>query len=84
EPLNPTHCLRVLFWLGAVRVNGNIPVEAEEVTPVIRIENAPDRAAQTSLDVSEPGEDTTVRAMQDLLRVLYTSWLVDAPLLVDA
>jgi hypothetical protein len=84
EPLNPTHCLLVLFWLGAVRVNGTIPIEPEEATPVLGIENAPDRAAQTSLDVGEPGEDTTVRVMQDLLRVLYTSWLVDAPLLVDA
>ncbi len=84
EPLNPAHCLLVLFWLGAVRVNGSVPIEPEEAGPAFGIENAADRAARTSLDVGEPAEDSTVRVMQDLLRVLYTAWVVGAPLLVDA
>ena len=73
-----------LFWLGAVRVNGSVPIEPEEAGPAFGIENAADRAARTSLDVGEPAEDSTVRVMQDLLRVLYTAWVVGAPLLVDA
>jgi hypothetical protein len=84
EPLDPGHCLCILFWLGCIRLDGAVVQTPEQALTVNRLEGAGERAALTKLDVGEPAADQGIRAMQLLLRGLYASWLLDAPVWVSA
>ncbi len=83
-PLNPAHCLGVLCWFGALAVDGAVVDGPEGLGAMLAMKTADDRGARTALELGPGSDDPAVLAMHALLAGLYTSWLLDAPVLVDS
>ena len=84
EPLDPGHCLGILMWLGCLRLDGAVVETPEQALAVSKLEGAKARAEGAQFDVGEPAADPAVRPMQLLLKALYSSWVLKAPLWVSA
>jgi hypothetical protein len=89
EPLQPTHCLLFLLFLGALRLDGQVPTAKDDPTPlatlmVLSKGTVEQRRARTALDVGPDSDEDGAAAMQRLLRAVYQAWLLDDPLWVDA
>ncbi|MCA9665541.1 MAG: hypothetical protein KC503_08130 [Myxococcales bacterium] len=86
EPLDPVHCLGVLLWLGALHIGGSVPDDIDPALLRALNDAKPGGARQLAagFDVGAPSDDAGVLSMQRLLLALYTSWVIDAPLWIDA
>jgi hypothetical protein len=88
--LDPSHCVMVLFWLGALEVDGMVPSDAsdaDDVAKMVRLLRAstPDeRSAVCTLNCGEQSTDPGIHAMQKLLAALHRTWVLDVPLLIDS
>jgi hypothetical protein len=84
--LDPSHCALLLLWLGALAIDGAV-ADTPDFTPLVTMRELSTyelRLARSSLVVGEPSTDRGVAAMQLMLGMLYTAWLNDVELLVDA
>lgn len=89
DRLDPSHCMGVLFWIGALRVGGHVPGPGTSTDPsalvaVTQAATAAERQAVAELDVGPPHDDPSVRGFQQLLYAMYVAWVIDVPMLMDA
>jgi hypothetical protein len=82
--LQPFHCLYVPLWVGAVRIDGEVPSRPEHLQQLTRLTSAEDRQARTDFDAGPTDQGAEVFAVQRLLFACYTAWLHEVPLLMDA
>src|SRR5262249_45138414 len=83
EPLDPGHCLGILLWLGALTLDGAPARELPQLRALLDLLTPEERLARAGLDQGE-GDSDAVEAMQTMLRAIYLSWALDAPLNVWA
>jgi hypothetical protein len=86
EPMNAGHCMLVLLWLGALLVDGKVPADPNDPTPLMRLTNAEtpaQRMALGKLSAGETSDDPGIFAMQRMLAAMHRSWVLDVPLFVD-
>lgn len=89
EPLQPSHCMLVLLFLGALALDGQVPRDKDDPTPLATLAalgkgTMAQRQARTSLDVGPESDDDGVLAMQRLLTALYQAYLLGDSLWVDS
>jgi hypothetical protein len=84
EPLDPGHCLGILLWLGCLCIDGAVVESPEQALALNRLGNADERRGRTSLELGGEPADGGIEALQLLLRAMYASWVLDAPLWVSA
>lgn len=87
--LDPAHCMGVLLWLGALRVQGEVPGagSADNPAPLVALSQTSspaERQAVAQLEVGPPHEDPCIRGFQQLLYAMYVAWVLDTPLLMDS
>jgi len=87
--LDPAHCMGVLMWLGALRVQGSVPGPGTSGNPAALIAltsatTSEQRRAIASLEVGANAVESEIRGFQRLLQGLYMAWVLDLPLLMDA
>jgi hypothetical protein len=82
--LRPFHCLYVPLWLGAVRIDGEVPRDPEHCLRITCLSSFSERQTRTAVDLGPTDQGPEVFAVQRLLFACYTAWLHDVPLLVDA
>ena len=84
KPLDPTHCLLVLLWIGALKIDGQIPQTPEDIAPLLNAKTRAERLRACDLDLGEESKTPGIYTMQTLFENLYLSWALAAPLSVDA
>jgi hypothetical protein len=82
--LQPFHCLYVPIWIGAVRIDGEVPSQPEHLMQITRLASFEERQERTDLDLGPTDQGPEVFAVQRLLFACYMAWLHDLPLLMDA
>lgn len=87
-PLQPSHCMMVLLFVGALRLDGRVPASKDDPTPLSTLSDLgkasrSERAARTALDLGPASDDDGIAAMQRLLTALYQSFLLGDDLWVD-
>jgi hypothetical protein len=82
--LQPFHCLYVPLWVGAVRIDGEVPSRPEHLQRITRLTSLEERRGRTDFDAGPTDQGPEVFAVQRLLFACYTAWLHDVPLLMDA
>jgi len=83
-PLDPTHCLLVLLWLGALRFDGVGLATVDRLREAIGLTTPAERSRRVGLDLGRPHDDPAVRSMQSLLEGFFAAWVLDARLWVWA
>ena len=84
EPLDPSHCLGVLTWLGCVRLDG-APVETpEQAATVHRLTEPEERVRRTELDTGADHSVEGVEAFDAFLQAMYRAWVLDVTVWVSA
>ncbi len=82
--LKPFHCLYPLLWLGAIRLDGEVPATAQQLQAVVRLTTFEERRDRTDPDVGPTNQGRAIFEVQKLLFACYHAWLFDVPLLMDA
>jgi hypothetical protein len=82
--MQPFHCLYVPLWLGAVRIDGEVPSQPEHLQRITRLASVDERQKRTDFDLGPTDQGPEVFAVQRLLFACYTAWLHDVALLMDA
>jgi hypothetical protein len=86
EALNPTHCMMILLWLGALEVDGKVSLDASGAIALKRLlgsSTPEEREATGKLQLGDKSTDPGIAAMQTLLEALHRAWVLDVALLVD-
>lgn len=83
EPLLPSHCMMLLVFVGAIRLDGEVVTTPPQAATLSGLQQAA-RAARTTLDVGAASDEPGPAAMQALLRALYVAWALDDQLWIDA
>lgn len=84
--LLPGHCFGILLWLGAIRVDGVIPVSLEDKTLIQKLMSLSTRekkAEHTKLEIGPPIPGAAA-AFQNLVAALYLCWVHDVPLYLSS
>ena len=84
EPLDPGHCLGVLFWLGCLRLDGAVVESLEQAAAVSRLGGVAERQQRTALVTGGDPAADGVSSFELLLQALYRSWVLNVPLWVSA
>ncbi len=83
--IGPDSCALLLFWVGALEINGAIPTtvndSVERLNVLASCQTPEERRQMTKLQLGPESPD--LRSIQDLLRCAYTSWLLNVDLLLD-
>jgi hypothetical protein len=87
--LDPTHCMGILMWLGALQIQGQVPGPGTSEDPsalvaLTQAQTPAHRSGIVQLDVGPPSEDPCIRGFQQLLYAMYVAWVIDVPMLMDA
>lgn len=89
-PIAPAHGFMVLLWLGAIAIEGRVPMppatDAVLVQRALSAAPGAPRAASTRVSLG-PREGHGIRglpALQAFLNAMYVAWVQDAVLFVDA
>ncbi|MFT4622954.1 MAG: tRNA A-37 threonylcarbamoyl transferase component Bud32 [Myxococcota bacterium] len=83
--LEPTNCLGMALWFGAIQIDGITPEDLTDAD-LRRLAGArtPDaRRERTRLRLGERSSDPAVVAMQQILKALYLAWVTDARILAE-
>ncbi|GMV81679.1 MAG: hypothetical protein AMXMBFR7_28630 [Planctomycetota bacterium] len=83
ESLDTWHCGGILLWLGAIQIDGVVPVEPRHVNDFLSLQTVADRQSRTSFCVEEPLDHTGESAFYHVLKALYTAWVLGVPILVS-
>lgn len=83
EPLQPSHCMMLLLFLGALRFDGTAVTSPAQAAALAGLGDG-ERATRTSLDVGAVSDEPGPAAMQALLRALYLAWTLEDRLWIDA
>lgn len=80
--LGPTHLLMLLIWLGAIRLDGELPREIESVSTLVELDDIEERLARTTIDLGDEASPALL-AIRSLLLAAYAAWLTGVPLSLD-
>ena len=80
-PIQPSHGLLVLTWLGLVELDGKLVTEPAALSALLNLD-ASARASRTRLALGE--ERPATAAVQRMVRAVYLAWVQGVMLLVDA
>ncbi len=83
EYLDPGHCMGILLWLGAIRLDGTIPTSPAEVEAISELTTTAQRTERTTLELGPATNHPAILAMHSLLRGLFTSWTQSAAILIS-
>lgn len=87
EALNPGHCLGILLWLGAIKVDGNVPGGSEDqatLQTLISLKTCEEKDRHAELELGPPTDSEDAEVFQALVKALYLSWFHDVPLMMSA
>lgn len=85
EPLDPSHVMGVLVWIGGIALDGAVPTsmgDAPSLQALSQLDGFAERSARTRLELGPPSDDPGIAGMQRLLAGLYAAFLNNAPTLV--
>lgn len=83
----PEICLNVLLWLGAIKVQGRVPVAKEDnerIAKLLSFKTSKEKSQWTSLEIGSERQDPAVVSMGEFVKAMYLSWVLGVPLLVSA
>jgi hypothetical protein len=83
-PLNPSHCMLVLLWLGAMRIDGVPLASLDQMRELLEVNTPAERSQRVGLDVGPRHPEASIRALQTLLEGMFTAWVLETPLWVWA
>lgn len=84
QPLQPSHNMMILVWLGLLQLDGERVTSAEQAKALSRLLFPRECHDRTSLLMDETASSADVAGLQWLLRAMYRSWQLGAPLRVWA
>lgn len=89
EPMQASHGMLVLLFVGALKIDGAVPTRKDDPTPLAALAalgegTIAQRKARTALDIGPASDDPGPAAMQTLLRAIYQAWLLGDSLWIDA
>ncbi len=84
EPLEPSHCMLVLLWFGAIALDGEVVKTKEQFSALNAITNPEERIQRTTLELGDQSPDVAIATWQEFLQALYVSWLENVPVGVSA
>jgi hypothetical protein len=82
EMLEPGHCFGILIWLGAIRVDGQVPSSPEDravIETLLSLTTVEEKTEHTALEVGPKAE-----SFQNLVIALYLCWVYDVPLYISS
>lgn len=88
-PISPSHAVMVLLWLGAIEIDGRVPITPATDAALVQsaMRAAPAVRAKTTKITSKVMERTAIRglpAVQAFLNAMHVAWVNEAVLFVDA
>lgn len=86
EPIQPSHCVGVLVWLGCVRIDGRVPGDAADISlvqGVFKYKTPEERRNHTVLEISPAPQDQSTASFHGLLHAFYLAWVWDVPILMS-
>lgn len=86
DPIQPSHCIGVLVWLGCVRIDGQVPGDATDISLVqgiFKYKTPEERAHHTALEISSAPKDQSTASFHGLLHAFYLAWVWDCPILMS-
>jgi hypothetical protein len=86
NPLNPSHCMGFLLWLGGIRIDGKeLRTASDDAGQVLfSLETSEERLARSEPDVGPKEEDPALAQVQSMLQAFYLSWAHEWPVLISA
>lgn len=84
QPLQPSHNMMILVWLGLLCLDGEQVTTAEQAKALSRMVFPRECHERTSLTMDETAAAANTAGLQWLLRAMYRSWQIGAPLRVWA
>lgn len=83
-PLNPSHCLLVLLWLGALTVEGVPLASLDQMRALLELQTTTEREQHVGLNLGPPSDESSIRSLQVLLEGMFAAWVLETPLWVWA
>ncbi|MEQ1501140.1 MAG: hypothetical protein ABMB14_02870 [Myxococcota bacterium] len=81
--LAPGHLMMLLVWLGALRLDGEVPRDGASLAALAGLADPDQRLARTTIDLGPPA-GPELGPIKALLFAAYAAWIGDLPLSVDA
>ncbi len=83
--LEPSHCVMILFWLGALEIEGRAPKTMADL-PLVQATMAAStpEARRATARLIAGFDDQTAQHGRAMITALYQAWVLGVPLLMDA
>lgn len=86
NPLDPGHCFGILVWLGAIRVDGQIPSSPDDqavIRTLIGLQSPQAKEQHTQLELGPKMTAKAPAEFQFLVTALYLCWVHAVPLYIS-
>jgi hypothetical protein len=87
NPLDPGHCFGVLFWLGAIAVDGVVPSDPQQrdlLLALLGLKTRAQKEERASLELGPDADSPEATIFATLLKGIYLAWVHDVPLMMSA
>jgi hypothetical protein len=86
EPIDPSHCMSVLLWLGLLKLDGKSLFggsDAPLVGTILDLKTPEERRLRTAFEVGAPRDDHSTASLQSLLKAFYLAFVLGVPILME-
>lgn len=87
DRLNPGHIFGILIWLGAIRVDGEVPGgmnDQPRIRKLAALKTREDKERCTKLELGPPPSLEEAEAFQQMVKALYLAWVLDVEVAISA